>query len=372
MTNPRNRFGAFELDRSAGELRKHGVKVPLSGQPLDVLALLAARPGEVVTREELKEALWPQQTFVDFDNGVNTAVRRIRQALDDSATNPQFIETLPKRGYRFIAQLKPGKSAVLSVQAAPAVADGGVGSEVSQPRSRRFGWAVIAAAVTIAALAGWWTGARTTDAPGAPRYQLTQLTFDGGLTYQPTVSPDGKFVAYASDRAGEGNLDIWVQQIGRESSKIRLTTNPADDVEPDFSPDGQTVAFYSLRDGGGLYVTPSLGGPEKLVAPHGMGPKFSPDGSKIAYWVGDRNGMSDVGARATYGNVMTVSPTGRSPVVLAEDFAFARRPVWLDDGSGLLFEGSPTPEDPRGWWTVSLDGRGRDVGRPTPPAQIRT
>ena len=98
------RFGVFELDPAAGQLRKSGVSVPLSGQPLDVLLLLVRRPGEVVTREELKEALWPDETFVDFDNGVNSAIRRIRRALDDSPSSPRFLETLPKRGYRFIAR----------------------------------------------------------------------------------------------------------------------------------------------------------------------------------------------------------------------------------------------------------------------------
>ena len=79
VTDPKIRLGAFELNRSTGELRKHGVKVPLSGQPLEVLALLAARAGQVVTRNELKEALWPQETFVDFDNGVNTAIRLVKR-----------------------------------------------------------------------------------------------------------------------------------------------------------------------------------------------------------------------------------------------------------------------------------------------------
>src|SRR5450755_4929931 len=97
------RFGVFELDLSAGELRKNGVKLRLQGQPFQVLALLLDRAGEVVTREELQQKLWPSDTFVDFDHSLNTAVNKIRESLGDSASSPRFVETLARRGYRFIA-----------------------------------------------------------------------------------------------------------------------------------------------------------------------------------------------------------------------------------------------------------------------------
>src|SRR6185503_15267771 len=91
------RFGPFEVDLSAREVRKNGRKIKLQEQPFRFLALLAQRPGEVVTREELQQALWPADTFVEFDHGLNTAIKKIRQALDDSAETPQFMETLPGR-----------------------------------------------------------------------------------------------------------------------------------------------------------------------------------------------------------------------------------------------------------------------------------
>ncbi len=97
------RFGAFEVDLRAGELRKQGMKIKIQEQPLQILAMLLQRPGEVVTREELRKRLWPVDTFVDFDHGLNKAITKIREALGDSADNPRYIETLPKRGYRFIA-----------------------------------------------------------------------------------------------------------------------------------------------------------------------------------------------------------------------------------------------------------------------------
>src|SRR5271156_271559 len=102
----RFRFGVFELDLRAGELHKHGLRVRLQQQPLQVLAALLEHPGEVVTREELQKKLWPADTFVDFDHGLNKAINKIRDALGDSADSPRFVETVARRGYRFLAEVK--------------------------------------------------------------------------------------------------------------------------------------------------------------------------------------------------------------------------------------------------------------------------
>src|SRR5215470_9160010 len=98
-------FGPFEADFTTGELRKHGIRLKLQDQPFQILKMLLVRAGQLVTREEIQENLWPDGTFVDFDNGLNAAVNRLREALGDSAENPKFIQTLPRRGYRFIGDL---------------------------------------------------------------------------------------------------------------------------------------------------------------------------------------------------------------------------------------------------------------------------
>lgn len=100
------RFGIYEVDIAAGELRKDGRKIRLQEQPFQILALLLEHPGEVVTREEIQKKLWPGDTFVDFDHGLNTAINKIRAALGDSAANPRFVETLAKRGYRFMGDVQ--------------------------------------------------------------------------------------------------------------------------------------------------------------------------------------------------------------------------------------------------------------------------
>src|SRR6266404_6255027 len=116
-------FGSFEADLRAGELRRNGSKVRLQEQPFQVLTVLLERPGEIVTREELRNRLWPADTFVDFDHGLNAAVKRLRDALGDSAENPRFVETLARRGYRFVAPVaaKPnGASPVPQIITSPA------------------------------------------------------------------------------------------------------------------------------------------------------------------------------------------------------------------------------------------------------------
>ena len=113
------RFGCFELDAQSGELRRNGKKIKLQEQPFQVLTILLERPGEVLTREELTKRLWPDETYVDFERGLNKAVTRLRDALGDSAENPRYIETLPRRGYRFIA---PIASSAVAVASGPPVA----------------------------------------------------------------------------------------------------------------------------------------------------------------------------------------------------------------------------------------------------------
>src|SRR6266566_617826 len=115
------RFGVFEVDVRAGEVRRQGVRVKLQEQPFQVLTILVQRPGDVVTREELRSTIWQSDTFVDFDNGLNTSINKLREALGDSADNPRFIETLPRRGYRFIARVSGvdgTRSAVTNANAA--------------------------------------------------------------------------------------------------------------------------------------------------------------------------------------------------------------------------------------------------------------
>src|SRR6202034_3439061 len=174
------RFGAFEADLHSGEVRKSGNRVKLQDQPFKVLEILLERPGSLVTREELQTRIWPEETYGDFDHAVNVAVGKLRTALGDSADNPCFIETVPRRGYRFVARLEGA-----AVETPPAPAPAIVPPEPPAPPAsfrRRF---VIAAALAVAVCGilvalGVWLGSRLV-ASRPPDFQ--RLTVRHGTVY---------------------------------------------------------------------------------------------------------------------------------------------------------------------------------------------
>src|SRR5688572_21109684 len=178
---------------------------------------------------------------------------------------------------------------------------------------------------------------------------LSRLTWDSGLTTDPALSPDGKLVAYASDRSGEGNLDVWVQQVAGGEA-IRLTRHEADEHESAFSPDGTKIAFRSERDGGGLYLISTLGGEERLIARNGRRPRFFPDGSLIAYTQGAR-GTAGPSAMLMY----VVPATGGTPRQFYPKFINASAPLWAPDGRFVLFWGRATPKESFDWMVGTPD-----------------
>lgn len=202
------RFGVFELDLSTGELCKNGRKLRLQEQPFRLLNMLLEHPGQVVSRDRLKEALWPADTFVDFDHSLNAAIAKLRQTLGDSADNPRFLETLARRGYRFIApvELVNGNSAATQlIEKDHPVHSGALEDDERAPLNSRpetkilvLGWTTIPAA--LLAFAFWfWLRSQPGEA------ELVKLTDDAGLTTNPAISADGKLLAYASDRGSSGH-----------------------------------------------------------------------------------------------------------------------------------------------------------------------
>jgi eukaryotic-like serine/threonine-protein kinase len=209
----------------------------------------------------------------------------------------------------------------------------------------------------------WWNRGRN-DAPArAP--VLTRITSDEGLTTDPAVGPDGKFLVYASDRGGD-SLDIWIQPLSGGQA-VQLTRHPADDREPAFSPDGSNIAFRSERDGGGVYLKSILGGEERLIVRKGRRPRFSPNGKWLAYWIGFSTGdPTSPGSNKIY----VVPSNGGTPKQLVPDFESALYPIWSPDSTHLLFLGASStrtsasgtitganrPVDRMDWWIANLDG----------------
>jgi len=192
----------------------------------------------------------------------------------------------------------------------------------------------------------------------APGLRLTRLTWDAGVSAWPAISPDGKLVAYVSDRDGQNNLDLYVQQIpgGRA---VRITTTEEAETEPAFSPDGLSIAFSSSKDGGGIHIMPAIGGEPRLLVRGGHTPRYSPDGNWIAYWSGPITSGNPTAEGM--GRVFVISSAGGTPRQVHPEFPMARWPLWSPDGRLLIFQGvAPGPSlsaaERLDYWVTPAEG----------------
>jgi len=259
----------FEVDLLTGELRRNGLKVKLQEQPFQVLATLLERPGEIITRDELQQRLWPADTFVDFDHSINAAIRRLRDALGDSPESPIFVETVARRGYRFIAPLERHHST-------------NTASSVEDPRRESFPirfWqavlekrqavlqkrktALIALAICVTILVLFFYGRSSRGRLKQP--VLTPALTDIGEKYTPSLSPDGQRLAFAWNGGSGPHFSLYVKILGTEES-LRLTRGDSIDFDPAWSPDGRYIAFCRISKGeSGIYVVPAMGGAERRL-----------------------------------------------------------------------------------------------------------
>jgi DNA-binding winged helix-turn-helix (wHTH) protein len=210
------KFGVYELDADSPELRKHGVVVRLQEQPLRVLVALTERPGEIVTREELQTLIWGKDTFVDFEQSLNKAVNRLRETLNDNAGQPRYVETVPRRGYRFVAPVS--NIPHLEAHGPSELTNHGpsLGPSKSIPtRSRRLALVTTIAApcllfIVLTAVL-WW---KRSEKPASQ-----EATHVSSFGFGPALSRDGKLLAFASSVSG-GVPHLWVQQTaGGEAEK---------------------------------------------------------------------------------------------------------------------------------------------------------
>src|SRR5215469_5476585 len=302
------RFGPFELSEREGELRKSGVRIKLQEQPFRVLIELAANPGKLVSREDLRLKLWPVDTFVDFDVGLNSAIRKLRQALNDDADNPRYIETLAKRGYKFVA---PVADSVASSQpisnVSPAGASGSLptdgtksaASEEIQRRSRRLYWGLVAACVLVLVSYGALVAWRRANIPPplAVEQQITANPPQAPIN-AAVVSLDGKYVAYA-DTTG-----AYIRHI--DTGEVRPLQLPKgfDAFPTGWFPDGTHLLLTSAGAAQGkpsLWKVSILGGSPQQLMEHASEAAISPDGSKIAFLRGDAVGSLEIWVMGTDG-----------------------------------------------------------------------
>jgi len=284
-------FGQFRLDPARLELSRGDVRLKLQEQPLRLLIRLVACAGEVVTRDDLYRELWPTDTFVAFDAGLSTAIKKIRQTLGDTASNPRFIETIPRHGYRFIAPVQilfppapspGGETPVAAVETPLALSPAPLAA--TPPLNRRQKWLLPASVAAFAAAAWFLVPVMQRGLSGPeemPPLRVTPLTSQIGNEMHPAVSPDGTQVAFAWDGGHALRSDLYLAGIG--GGDVRRLTSDANNADfPCWSPDGSYLAY--VRHQQDIMLISALGGtPRKLGEESGFSLAWSPDGSSVLF-----------------------------------------------------------------------------------------
>jgi DNA-binding winged helix-turn-helix (wHTH) protein len=382
MTNGdrvRIKFGPFEVDLRTRELWKNGLKLKLGGQPFEILATLLERPGELVTREQLRSKIWSADTFVDFNHGLNAAVNKLRECLNDSPEEPQYIETLPRRGYRFIAKTEKIRDELPAATPPPQAPeperntpDYRFQAAIMPPAHRRLPY-LFAALTTlsfIVALGIWKVKGPAMEelrlklaregrigpgevvrAPSIWHFDLTRpgdadartvVTSARDRNEGPQPSPDGKKLAFMSDRSG--SLEIWTSN--RDGSSLVKLTNLGGCGSPKWSPDGRWIAFDAMTTGRPSVFLVSADGGSAIARvadeSENMVPSWSRDGQWI-YFASNRTREDQL---------WKVPPQGGQPVQVTRRGGFAA--IESYDGRTIYYAKTRF-EDPE-IWQVPAEG----------------
>ena len=338
------RFGVYQADLQNGELRKNGVRLRLQGQPFQVLSLLLKRPGEVVTREELRRPVWPMDTFVDFDHALNTAVKKVRSVLGDDADNPRFVETVPRRGYRFIAPVNSnGAPAQLPASSFP--------EKIATHRwLALFGFlAMVIAGLLLVWKAPWQRGEQS----GSPDFE--RLTFDLPELGDARFMPDGSSLVYSAGWHSH-KAEIFVQRLGSPSTQ---SLGIADATLLAVSRDGELAVLdvdkkapmgIAYRKPAGVLGRTFAGGASRPVVSGVEAADWSPDGQlAIVRRVGNRSRLEFPVGKVIYETIGWVASPRFSP--RGDSIAFLDHPIAPDDrGSVVLIDLRGKKKTLSGFW----------------------
>ena len=343
------RYKTLELNLRTRELYKNGQKLKLQGQPIDILAMLLENPGELVTREQLRKKLWPETTYVDFEHGLNSTINRLREALGDHADEPQFIETLPRLGYRFIVTLDDLLEAVqvlspvaAQVQEAPAEDRSTVNakalSQTNWTAQRRWLLAVIGVVIGLLASAVWYLQ-RPLPPPTITEY--VQITHDGHNKY--LVGTDGSRLYIGSW------MPNIISQVGIAGGDIvQVPVALPNPVLRDVSHDGSALLVNSWANGG-LWSFEITGGALRRLVPDGVLGDWSPDGKSLI-------------SANMEGEIRATRSDGTEAHILVPAKTLGERPspgvfAWSPDGTKIRFDAQSNESVAR-LFEMSSDGSG--------------
>ncbi len=379
------RFGVFEVDLQEAELRQSGLRQKLSPQAFEVLRALLERPSELITREELRERLWPGNTTVDYELGLKKCINRIREVLGDSSDHPRFVETVPRRGYRFVASIQEQQplasgtgSAAEKISTPPVDTDNDrdpqPGRTVKRPKKVLLAGVLVAvlALVSTWLLRGYGRNGSNGHTVSSAPVMLLPLTIEGDQRL-PALSPDGSRVAFLRSAQQRTESGLYAAVVGSQSS-VRLTqsgqpallnevkTSAVDDpYSPAWSPDGREVAF--LRDRGDKFLietVPALGGAERGIYAGPRSPlnyetgkgglSFSPDGKLLAFaeW--------NAAIRRSSIKVLSLRDSSTRVVTSPPPASHDRRPAFSPGGDKLAFIRSTGPTSVEELFVISVSG----------------
>ena len=323
LLGPWVRFGPFEVDIRTAELHYNGRKTLLHDQPFQVLQALLERPGDLVSREELIARIWPNGTFVDYERGLNKAINKLRDALRDTAESPRFIETIPRRGYRFIAPLEIVSNGLPTAVTSETDSAQTPAPRTTRPSSERIAWFIAAASVVALMLVLiWW---RNSKPLREVRYFSAPLSFSAK---DIAVAPNDHTIAIVGYLESERKNALWIYEVGSQQARSIAATEGAS--YPFWSPDGRTVAFFADAK---LKKAEISGGPVQTIcdAPSGRGGTWNKDGV-IVFTPDGRQG----------GGLYRVLASGETPrPITIPDKARGedsyRWPTFLPDGRHFLY-----------------------------------